>query len=187
MVITMGIIGLFVSAAFVAFLFFPTSDYTLTESQKACVLTVEQLAEHYEIEITPGAGTWNTKRYLDGSVDIDYMYEDSSDMALWINCMLSIQRSVLDAKGVKEGCWLGSKISYKGVASLEEDNSVFRWGDASRFAYLVTEGERYGILFVTRKGSKVFYLEVANCSIEDPDEISALVTPLLERYEREVF
>ena len=187
MVITMGAIGALALLAFLASYLFSTSNYQLSPSQKACVVTAEHLAERHDIALNPAVASWDSSRYLDGSVDIDYMYEDSSDQGAWIHCMLSIQPSTFDAKIVKESYWQGSRISYKGVAEIEQDSSVFSWGDASRFAYLKTSGVRYGFLFVTRKDSKVFYLEIANCGIEDPDEISALLTPLLERYESETF
>ncbi len=186
MVITMGLIGLLTLVAFVAFFVFYPRDYQLTESQKACLLTAETLVEHYDIEFTPEAGTWDARRYLDGAVEVDYIY-DPPDHAVWINCSLSIQPSILEAKIIKESYWQGATLAYSGGDSIEEDNSVFRWGDSSRFAYLREAGQRYGTLFVTRKGTKVFFLHTGNWGIEDPDEIATLLTPFLERYEREVF
>ena len=78
-------------------------------------------------------------------------------------------------------------LSHRNIPSVEEINRVFRWGDAPRFGYLQAGGERYGILFVARKGSRGCHLELANCGFEDPDEISALLAPCLKRSQSETF
>ena len=43
------------------------------------------------------------------------------------------------------------------------------------------------LVFVTRKGRKVFYLTIANALLEDPAEIDAFLQPFLERFDREHF
>lgn len=173
-----------------AFIFIK-SDYTPTASQRACVITAADLASEFGITVTPADETWSSGRYLDGSIEIDYLYEDSSPDLVLLNCTLAVENSTSDAKlslgGYWEGTKLGTKLGGGAPVTFEEAPHIFSWGDASRFAFLKSGGDRYALIFVARKGKKVFFLQIANCLLEEPSEVEAFLKPYLERFARETF
>ncbi|MDB4142321.1 hypothetical protein N9733_02520 [Akkermansiaceae bacterium] len=72
-------------------------------------------------------------------------------------------------------------------AGLEEADELFSWGDDSKFAFQVTENERYGFAFITRKGNKVYFVDAWGLFLEDPAEISAFLTPKLDLFDAESY
>ncbi|MFM1561563.1 MAG: hypothetical protein VCA73_08790 [Roseibacillus sp.] len=191
MVCAMGLLGFLAIAAFIGIYFLSARDFTPTTAQKACIVTADELANEFVMTVDPSAETWSAQRYLDGSMEIDYEYDDPSPSMIYINCSLSVDASVSDAKysfgGYWQGMKLGTKIGGGASVDIETANHIFKWGDASRFAFLKSGGSRYALVFVTRKGRKVFYLTIANALLEDPAEIDAFLQPFLERFDREHF
>jgi hypothetical protein len=81
---------------------------------------------------------------------------------------------------------LGNNLGDFDVA-LEDANEVFSWGDTSKFAFQVSENERYGFAFITRKDHKVYFIDAWGLLLEDPEEISAFLTPKLELFDAEPY
>ncbi len=127
-------------------------------------------------------------RYLDGSHDIEYEYDGPSDDAPYIQCTLTVERSLSDARTSYLATWGGAKIGpmisgEKNVAVVEQSDH-FRWGDESRMAILQLDGQPVGNIFVARKGMKVFHVSIAGACFEDRQSFADLVEPVLERVER---
>lgn len=177
--------------AFIAYYVLSAKDFTPTLSQKACLVTANDLASQFAITVDPSAEVWTAQRYLDDSLEIDYEYDDTSPSMIYINCSLSVDASNSDAKfsmaGYWEGMKLGTKIGDGAAVDFEEANQIFQWGDDSHFAFLQTGGDRYAFVFVGRKGKKVFFVTIANAVLEDPAEVQAFLEPILERFDREQF
>ena len=162
-------------------------DFTPTEEQKEAVVTANYAAEWFEIEPQERAETWECKRYLDGSKDIYYLYYHDS---ITLDCTLTIERKRSDALATYaiewQGLKLGNRLGESNI-NLEVDDTVFKWGDASKFAYQSTDGERHGFAFITRKDSKIFFIDAWGLVFDAPSDFAEFLTPKLEHYERTSF
>ncbi len=191
MVGIMAFLGVAAMAGFVAFYFLSARDFTPNASQKACLITATDLATQFAMTVDPSAETWKAERYFDGAIEIDYEYDDTSPAMIYLNCTLSVDPNVSDANFSMAGYWTGFKMGTKlgggGSIDIEMANHIFKWGDASKFAFLKSGSSRYGFVCLTRKGTKVYFVCAANAVLEDPAEVDAFLRPFLERFEREAF
>ena len=139
----------------------------------ACLFTREVMETHFGPSASEGSESVKGLRYMDGSLEIDYEFEDSSEELRYVNCMLAVEGSSSDAEVTFQAYWQGSKIGTAfggdGEVEYEDADEIFRWGNESHFSFLTSEGERYGFLFVARKDERVFFLIVANALAEDTE------------------
>ncbi|MDA7877511.1 hypothetical protein N9A89_05530 [Akkermansiaceae bacterium] len=170
-----------------ALFLFTARDFEPPASQKETVLTVAYAVDFFEIDQSLGTEEWDCEKYIDGSLQIYYLY---SDEATALDCTILIERNMSDAVISYVAEWqalkLGNSIG-EADAGLEEANELFSWGDDSKFAFQVTENERYGFAFITRKGNKVCFVDAWGLLLEDPAEISAFLTPKLELFDAESY
>ncbi|MCU0752856.1 MAG: hypothetical protein MUC40_07525, partial [Akkermansiaceae bacterium] len=120
---------------------------------------------------------------FDGAVELSYEYDDPRDEAPYLNASLHYEPKLSDSAANFMVLWQGAKLGLKfsGTNSgLEERSDLFRWGDASRMAFLTQDGGRYGILFCARKGRRVYLLITSGAVLEDPEELDAFLRPKLE-------
>ncbi|MDA7506121.1 hypothetical protein N9920_02775 [Akkermansiaceae bacterium] len=162
-------------------------DFEPSASQKETVLTADYASDFFEIDPSLGTEEWDCEKYIDGSIQIYYFY---SDEAIVLDCTITIERNTSDALTSYFAEWQTLKLTNNiggADAILEEVNEVFSWGDDSKFAFQVTENERYGFAFITRKGNKVYFVDAWGLVLDDPDEISAFLTPKLELFDAESY
>lgn len=170
---------------------FTAEEMELSEGEKACIVTIDDVAEWFELEIDRDNESWDNERYFDNSVQIYYSYYDVIDEEVQISCNLTIERKTSDARMMYNMEWGGMKVTNRLLGEdsieLEMANEVFEWGDESKFAFQTVDDERFGFAFVGRKGLKVFFLDCWGVVLEDPEEIREFLTPHLEQYEKESF
>ena len=190
MVALMAFLGMAAVLAFGAFYLLSARDFTPTPAQKECLVTASELSKVFPLTVDPAAETWSAERYFDGSLEIDYEYDDLSATAIYINSTVSVDPNISDAKISATSYWQGFKLGTNlagASVDFEEANHIYRWGDSSRFAFLKTSGSRYAFAFIARKGTRVFFVSVYNTLLEDPSEIEAFLKPVLDRFELEPF
>jgi hypothetical protein len=183
----LGVIGL---VAFVAFFMLSASDLEISDEIRAAVLTVEDAEKWFEIETKENLEEWDAERYLDGSAQVYYFYNDE-EQSIYIRCNLTYepkQSDALMAYGIEwGGLKLTSRLGYDDPIKIDEQSDLFEWGDASRFAFQSIDGETNGMAFVARKDGKVFFLDLWGMVLEDADEIEEFILPHLEALERATF
>ena len=180
-----GILLLLIGFGF--FFVFTAREFEPTPSQKETVVTIDYAAEFFEIDRTFGVEEWSCEKYIDGSIQIYYLYVDETTT---LDCTITVELNRGDARASYLGEWQGLKIFNnfgEADASLEPADAVFSWGDDSKFAFQVADDERYGFAFITRIGNKVFFIDAWGIVIEEPEEISAFLTPKLELFQAESY
>jgi len=125
-------------------------------------------------------------RYLDGSVGIDYEYHDLEDpSAPYLSYSLNLERSVSDATLVYMPMWAATSVGLdfgdSADVSIQERNDLFRWGDASRFGLIESDGGAFGNLFVARKDKTVVFCAFSGVYFTDAESIRQLLSPVLAR------
>ena len=75
---------------------------------------------------------------------------------------------------------VGLKVAADTTITVEERGDLLRWGDASRFGILKTDGEPFGNLFLARKGRIVATLVIAGVYFEDT-AVQELIMPRLAK------
>ena len=112
------------------------------------------------------------------------------DESKTLSCTITIERKASDALTSYITEWqalkLGNHLNEADV-ELKEANEIFSWGDDSKFAFQVSENERYGFSFITRKEKKIYFVDAWGLLLEDPDEVSAFLTPKLELFDAESY
>jgi len=165
-------------------------DVEVSEAIEAAVLTIHDAAEWFDLDVKPELEEWDTDYYFDQSAHVAYYYNDEEE-SLYLNCNLIYEpkrSDALVAYGIEwGGLRLYNRIGPGDPILLEEQSDLFRWGDASRFAFQLHEGERYGMAFVARKGGKVFFLDCWGLVLEEASEIAAFIGPRLEALDRAEF
>ena len=123
----------------------------------------------------------------DGSKEIFYLYYHEY---ITLDCTLTIERKRSDTLTSYTMEWqalkLGNRLGDSSI-NLEEDDTVFQWGDASKFAYQSSDGERNGFAFITRKDNKIFFFDAWGLTFDDPSDVAKFLTPKLEHYEKTAF
>ncbi|MCU0778978.1 MAG: hypothetical protein MUF86_15115 [Akkermansiaceae bacterium] len=180
-----GVLALAGVAATAWFLYFHlgTREIELNDEQRAALHQAADLQEWYAFEVDEGCETWTGERMFDGAVELSYEYDDPRDEAPYLNASLHYEPKLSDSAANFMVLWQGAKLGLKfsGTNSgLEERSDLFRWGDASRMAFLTQDGGRYGILFCARKGRRVYLLITSGAVLEDPEELDAFLRPKLE-------
>ncbi|MDF1713290.1 MAG: hypothetical protein P1U90_13695 [Akkermansiaceae bacterium] len=183
--VTLGSLVLLVGAGFL--FVFTARDFEPDAAQKDSILTVDHAADFSWIDPSTGTEEWECEKYLDGSIQISYLY---SDELISLNCTVTVERKSSDVLASYLAEWsalkLGNRLSGVDV-SLEEANHVFSWGDQSKFAFQVIENERSGFAFITRKDKKIYFVNAWGLNLEDADEIAALLKPKLELFAAEPY
>ncbi|MDB2673682.1 hypothetical protein N9Y81_01875 [Akkermansiaceae bacterium] len=183
--VTLGSLVLLIGAGFL--FAFTARDFDPNEAQKDSILTVDHAAKFSVIDPSTGSEEWECEKYLDGSIEISYLY---SDEYISLDCIVTVEKKASDALTSYIAEWsalkLGNRLSGVDV-SLEEANHVFSWGDQSKFAFQVIENDRYGFAFITRKDKKIYFVNAWGLNLEDPVEIAALLRPKLELFAAEPY
>lgn len=72
---------------------------------------------------------------------------------------------------------IGDKLTVK------ERDDLFRWGDDSRFAHLLRDGEPVGTRFVARKGTLIYTFSIVGIVFDDTESAERLLKGKLEQLE----
>ena len=181
----LGILLLF--AGLVAFFFLTASEFEPTTTQKETLITIDYVAETFEVDPTQGTEEWTSEEYFDGSREIYYLYEDEYNL---VDCTITIEGSKSDAITTYTSSWQGFKLGTKigdSEVELNEQSDLFSWGDDSKFVFQGIGGDRDGFVFIARKDTKVYFLDIWGFILEDPEDISAFLLPKLELFDAESY
>lgn len=161
---------------------FTSSSEPVGASDRAMLLDAEAVAEWIDdYEVQPGIETVTKTRYIDGSYELDYEYEDDrDDDYLYVTSNVSIERKVSDAMTVFTSLELGVKI---GAGDIEFDKrpDLLKWGDATSCSILREGGTPFGNLVLARKGKRVYMIMISGVYFDEADALQELVVPYLER------
>lgn len=160
-----------------------TRAIELDGDQRAALHQAADLQEWYEFEVDEGCETWSGERLFDGAVELSYEYDDPREEAPYLNASLHYEPRLSDSVANFALLWQGAKLGVRfsdTETRVEEQHDLFRWGDASRMAFLTNDGVRNGMIFCARKGRRVYLLMTAGAALEDAGELDALLRPKLE-------
>jgi hypothetical protein len=155
----------------------------LNGDQRAALHQAADLQEWYEFEVDEGCETWTGERLFDGAVELAYEYDDPRDEAPYLNASLHYEPRLSDAVANFTLLWQGAKLGVRfsdTETRVEERHDLFRWGDASRLAFLTNDGARNGMIFCARKGRRVYLLMTGGAVLEEAEELDAFLRPKLE-------
>jgi len=140
-----------------------------------------------DLSVDPAAERVSKTHYLDGSFDVEYEYDPPGDDGFYLNCIVDRERNSRDARttytAYQWGASLGISLASGPGPTLKEEerNDIFSWGDQSKFVIYTYEGNPVGNLFVTRKGKRVFCLQLTGIFFDDGEAFGELVVPKLEK------
>ena len=151
----------------------PTAD-------RGLAVRVQQL-EPFDVELPKNFAAYETfvrEQWIDGSYSIEYTFEPPEGQGLpFLYSYAEIERTHAEACSDYNTSNLGFKI---GGVTARERNEVFKYGDKSRFALLVDEGEPYGNLFNMCDGKTAFFVLVSGIYFEDAESWQQIVGPVLK-------
>jgi|GEM_PF-796569 len=188
-VIGISIIGAILLVVGMGVLYWATStEEPLGPNDQAAIVDIDMFLDWSGDPYTPDySGEKLIKtRFFDGSYDIDYDFDVPEDPnAPYLNCNITIEKNNADAKASYVSMWAGAILGMHmlGGADVEvnERNDVFRWGDESTFAILSLDGEPFGNMFSTRKGTRVLFIIFSGIYTDDGEAVSDLLLPALDQ------
>jgi len=163
-------------------------EQPLSANDKSALLTVEDVALWVE-GFSPNLSleSFSKKKYLDGSYDIDYEFDDpSEESAPYVMCSIAMEPKASDAlisyKAMQAGLHIGFGAE-EGVEQVER-NDLFQWGDSSKFCLLEAEGVPVGVVFSARKETRVFLISISGVYFDDSAAIEELLGEKLRALEQ---
>ena len=171
----------------IAFWSFSAREFELSTSQKESVITIDYASEFFLIDKDVGIEEWDCQRFIDGSIQIYYLYVDESTS---LDCTISVERNRGDSLASYIAEWQTLKLrnEFSEVKiEIEATDKVFSWGDDSKFAFQLSDDTRNGFAFIARKDNKIFFVDAWGLLLEDPEEISEFFTPKLKIFAAESY
>jgi len=147
-------------------------------------VTFDRLAEQVPgLTKTPRSETFHRKRFLDGSFEVAYEYEDEN---LSIDSSANHERSTRDAKALFTGVRLAIPATVKVATDVElvPRNDLYSGGDDHYCAAMMSDGFAGGHALVVLDGKDVFTLMIGGAFVDSPAEFRALVQPRLDALKR---
>jgi hypothetical protein len=158
-----------------------------TEQERQAVVTIGDLAP-FDVQIArqEEREVWQTKRNLDGGLEIEYEYdpERAPGPAEAITLMSSVniddsEASARETYGMTIGAYqLGFRVY--DVQSREQSHRM-TGVDQSHFALVVTDEKPVGNTVVIRQGKRVHGLLLIGLYFEDPKTLEDLLRPTIDR------
>jgi hypothetical protein len=163
-------------------------ELPLSAKDQAALLTIEDVALWSE-DFSPDISmeSFSKKRYLDGSYEIDYEFDDPADEdSPYVMCSIAVEPKGSDALIAYKAMQAGINIGFaaEGEVELVERNDLFQWGDASKFSLILSGGAPVGMVFSARKDIRVFLISVSGICSDDPVLIEALLVDHLRALEQ---
>lgn len=136
----------------------------------------------FQLERVEVHETIEKKRYFDGSYELEYTYEPGQ--AFFIYSMLSIETDNAGAIMTYKATSAGFNLGYSGSeVEVVEDDTFYGYGDESRFARLMHEGDQVGNLFMTRIGRRVYTFICVGAYFDERETWAGLIEPRLVAFE----
>jgi hypothetical protein len=192
LLIAVGVVGgLLLLLVTLGVLFYATAEeLPVTDAERGIVTTASYLAEWSEdLDPVLGIETVTNKRFLDGSMEVDYEYDhpDSDpDSTLYVSCTVTIENSASDARISYEAERTAASITLGlfGVKSVDRSD-LFSWGQRSQSSLLLGEGGAVvGNHFACVTGKKSFQWIVIGIFWDEPGTLREVLEPVLTRVDR---
>lgn len=153
-----------------------------TPADRAKVMTVDDLSPWmYEHTPLPSGETLTRREFLDGSFELEYMYDDPE---LYIYCCVTVEKNPGDAKTIYESIQIGNSIGARmddhNMREIPQDH-VFKWGDESRFTQVTYDGAPGGNHLIARKGNHVIEILFSGVYFDERESLNELLIPVLNR------
>ena len=158
-----------------------------TPEEKRALVTIGDL-EPFGVEISrrEEREVWQTKRHLDGSLEVEYEYDPDRapgpGESITLMSSVTIEDSEASAResfGMTIGAYqLGFGIS--GVQSREQSYGM-AGVDRSHFALIVAKEKPVGNMVVIQQGKRVHGLLLIGLYFDDPRELESLLRPKLDQ------
>ena len=177
-----------------ALVMFTPAEGTVDPRQRRLVVDISAVAAQIDDYVPqPRRETLRGRRYIDGSLEIEYAYARSDADDIYLRSTFIAAATPAEAKAVFRRCWevnpwQKALFGAKKVV-LEERDDLFAWGDESRLAVIFVGvgagvgGKPAGNVFIARKGADVFYLLVTGVCFDRQEAFASLVRPTLARIE----
>jgi len=187
LVLCLGVAGL--GAAFVG----TAKETALRPGDLDALVTAADLlaATGQDAEVDPKLEVTGRKKYIDGSVDLSYEYEQK-DPPMYVSTSVTLEKNADDARTsfltTSAGGGLGVAVAGGSDVKLEDRPGLLKWGDQSKTQILMASGKPAGNFIVVRKGTHVFMTTFAGVYYDDAQALTSLLEPKLEammRLERE--
>ena len=147
------------------------------------VTTINELSEYYDLKID-NSGKYETTsitNYFDGTFELEYAYEllESEEYdPLFYSITIDKERTIKDAKEV----YILGKGAIKLVGNsfdqgTIEIDSLQLPGDDSYYALRTFEGEPNGMLYIVRKGTRIYTMMISGIYTSDHSLITDLLIP----------
>lgn len=182
-VLLLGVVSVGIMITVGLMFHYTTRELTVTDEQRKALHHAADLVAWHDFDVDPDCEIWSAERLIDGSMSINYEYDDPAEEAPYISASLHHEPLRSDVLTTYSLLWqsirLGTGLAESSI-QIKEANHLFRWGDASRLGYLSMEGERYGMVFCMRKDQRVYLLVVSGVHLEEPAELEQFLKPKLE-------
>lgn len=179
----------FLVFSFAILAFSCTTKEGLDSADFPILTTAREIAAYYDIALDTSGNSEQTKliKYFDLSVELDYTYElfETKDyLPLYYYITISQDRNAKEAKENfsigKGSILLGAKI---GNMQAIEIKDLILPGDDSYYAFLYAEGEKSGMLYTVRKGSRIYTIMISGIYTDDHSLLYDLILPKLSGLE----
>ena len=153
------------------------------EGDRDLVLRVGQL-EPYGLSLPEGFESherFRKEQWIDGSMVIDYEFEAPANLQLpYVSSMAELHSTNADACASYSMGNFGFSIGTSDAdVSIRDD--FYEFGDESRFAFMMLDGEPIGMYFGMCSGRTAFMLVMGGFYFEDSELFAELVEPVLDR------
>ncbi len=163
-----------------------TEPTTVTEAERAALLTYDDLVAHAEEladQKVDGVEVFRRGGFL-GSQELEYEYETPGDEGIYLTSLITVERTTREARESYVGMRLGMgamlAVNSEGV-TRKERNDLFKWGDQSDHYLLMYEDLPVGNLFLARKDRHIYFVSVGGLAFTDAPTLEALLRERLER------
>jgi hypothetical protein len=183
-----ALLGILVVVGSGALFVLTAKEQPLSAKDRAALLTIEDVGPWVEgFSPDKSLESFSKKKYLDGSYDIEYEFDDpANEDAPYVMCSITVEKKISDALISYKAMHAGLNIGFaaEGEVELEERNSLFQWGAASKFSLIMYEGAPVGMVFSARKDIRVFLISVSGVYSDDPGPIEDLLIDQLRALEQ---
>lgn len=155
-----------------------------TAAERALMIDVSIVEDALAFEADPSKEKATRLKYFDGSLELDYTYDDPRDDAPFLTHVISYERKSSDAVATYATQWGSAKLM---LAATGEDVEIvepadgYKWGEQSSFGVITAAGNPFGNVFVARKGKMVVYVVLSGVYYDDAEVFREVFEPYLEK------
>lgn len=151
---------------------------------RGLVVTADSLVE-FGAELPRDHGRFESlsRNHVVGeSVEVEYEFEPGDDhpQAPYVYSLAELHRTRRDACASHRAGILGARLA----GDLEDHDEIFRYGEETRFAFIVDEGEPVGTFFSMCRSRTAFLVMIGGLVFDDADLWRELVQPRLDALRR---